>query len=152
MDKETVWDEVILRLEAIVGIKKVYEGFRDLDSIPDANKPCIMVEPDVTEVLEENYDEAGGNYALEQLNLIVWVLFIVWEKDIQVTGKLGVSGVFDWEKAVKNKLTEAPINLGNKLAKIRFDRVTYLRSVGETTKGIVRLIQIEVGLLGKYST
>lgn len=152
MDKETAWDEVILRLEAIVGIKKVYEGFRDLESIPDSHKPCIMVEPDGTEVLEENYDELGGNYALEQVNLIVWVLFVVWEKDMAVTGKAGVSGVWDWEKAVKNKLTSAPINLNNKVDKVRFGSGIYLRSVGETTKGIVRLIQLEVGLLGKYST
>ncbi len=152
MDKETAWDEVVTRLEAITGIKKVYEGFRDLDSIPDSHKPCIMLEPDITDVLEENYDEVGGNYALEEVHLILWVLFVLFEKDKQVTGKTGINGVFDWEKAVKNKLTEAPKHLDNKVAKIRFDSVIYLRSVGETTKGIVRLVQIEVGLLGTYST
>lgn len=152
MDKETAWDEVIARLETIATIKKVYEGFVDISSIPDSHKPCIMVEPDITEVIEDNYDESGGNYALEQLNLVVWVLFVIWEKDKQVTGKGAIKGVFEWEKVIKDCLTANPKYLDNKVVKIRFGNITYLRNIGETTKGIVRLVQMDVELLMKYST
>jgi len=156
MNKETAWTEVITRLGTIPGINKVYEGFHEVSSISDANKPCIMVEPDNTEVLEDNYDESGGNYGLEQLNLIVIILFIMYEKGKAVTGKtdagVNMLGIFEWEKLVKDKLAGIPEALSYKVAKVGFGNVSYLRSVGIETKEMVRLVAIEVGLIIPYST
>lgn len=152
MDKEIAWSEVIARLGTIAGINKVYEGFKDLDTIPTSYQPCIMVEPDSSEPLEDNYDTMQ-NYAYENVSLIVWVLFTMFEKGKAVTGKVGMNGVFEWEKAVKDKLTEAPKFLNNKVVRVSFGSVRYLRNVSETTnKGILRLVEMEVNLRLVYST
>ena len=152
MNKETAWSETITKLGTIPGIKKVYEGFHEIESVPDATKPCIIVEPDGSNVLEDVYDHDGANYALEQLNLIVTVLFNVWEKGKAVTGKAGINGVFEWEKLVKDELAGLPMALNGKVNKVWFGDVMYLRSAVATTKEFVRAVTIEVGLLIKYST
>jgi len=152
MNKEISWTEVITRLGNIAGIKKVYEGFHEFESIPDVTKPCIVVEPDSTNVLEDVYDYDGANYALEELNLIVTLFFTVWEKGKAVTGKTGILGVFEWEKLVKDKLAGLPKALNGKVSKVGFGDVLYLQSAVATSKEFVRAISIEVGLLIKYST
>jgi hypothetical protein len=152
MNKETAWNEVVTRLEAIAGIVKVYQGFHELESVPDSHKPCIILEPDTTTVLEDNYDESGGNYALEQLNLVLTLLFNVWEKGKAVTGKVGILGVFEWEKLVKDALGDIPEALGYKVAKVSFGDVVYLHSAVATSKEFVRALVIDVQLLIPYST
>jgi len=153
VDKETAWSEVITRLGTIAGINKVYEGFKDLDTIPTTYQPCVMVEPDSSEPLEDDYDNTGGNYAYENVSLVVWVLFTMFEKGKAVTGKVGMNGVFEWEKAVKDKLTEAPQFLNDKVIRVSFGNVRYLRNVSESAdKGILRLVEIEVNLRLVYST
>jgi len=152
VDKKAVWQEMISRLDSISWMENVYDGFVDPTTIPDDSMPCAMLEPYTTEVKEDHYDNTGGNYALEELNLTLWVFFVLWEKEKQVTGTQSLQGIFEREKDIKDKLTEAPIHLDGKVNKISFGRCTYLQAVGEQLKQEVRVIQIEISLLISYST
>ncbi len=151
--KETAWSEIIKRIRTIPGVKKVYEGFVDLDSIPLEHYPCIMVEPDFSEPVIDQYDVAGANYCIEVFNLSILIMFKVYQKGKSITGTRA-KGVLEWEKALKDKLTEAPKHLDKKVVRVSFGKTAYMRNrpTEIPTRGIIRFVEIEVGLRIKYST
>lgn len=143
---EDAWNEVITRLKTIANIQKVYEGWVEFDSIPHSHYPCIVVEPDYEEPEFDAYN-FSTSYAKENLGIILWVLFKIFEKDKQVTGTALLDGAFGWKNAVKDKLLELPLYLNEKVIEIRFPRVQYLRAAAEKPKPIqLRVVQMEIAL------
>ena len=143
---EDAWDEVITRLKAITNILKVYEGWTDFDSAPHSHYPCIVVEPTYEEPEFDSYN-FPTSYAKENLGIVVWVLFKIFEKDKQVTGTALLDGAFDWKNAVKDKLLELPLYLNEEVIEIRFTRVLYLRAAEEEPELVqLRVVQMEIAL------
>ncbi len=146
MDKETAWNEVIARLGTIAGIKKVYEGYVDLNSVPHSHYPCVIAEPIFSETDEDSWD-MGTSYGNEIFWIDLYILFKIYQKGKQVTGTGALNGALDMEKSVREKLCEAPIHLNGKVVRVLFGRTNYLRTSPEQPKPEqLRVVHLEVGL------
>lgn len=147
MNKETAWNEVIARLGAIAGIKKVYEGYVDLTSVPHSHYPGIIAEPIYSETDEDYWDSEVVSLGNEIFWIDLYILFKIYQKGKEVTGVGALNGALDMEKIVREKLCEAPIHLDGKVVRVFFGRTNYLRTSPERPKQEqLRVVHLEVGL------
>jgi len=149
MTKENAWNELISRLDAIVGNNKTYEGWVELESVPHATYPCIVAEPVYSEVDEDFHDSEVSSHGNEIFAINLWILFKIYEKDKQVTGTVGIAGALDWEKSVKEAICDvtAPntAHLNGLAVRVFFGRTDYLRYASEQPGQLqLRVVQIEV--------
>jgi hypothetical protein len=154
--KKLAWQEVISRFEALKSagtLNEVYEGAKEIQSIPDGARPWIMFEADNSDPINEDYDVVGGNRALENFTIYALACFTMFEKDKATAGKTGVLGALEWEELIKDTLTNAPKFLNNKVVYVKFGKVYYLRNVPgiEPDKEEVRYVLIEINLWAVYS-
>ncbi len=155
MSKETAWLDIVARLAAVAGIQKVYEVWVDPDSIPASHFPCYCIEPDNSSPIEDTnlYGGRGMAMCYENLRLIIWLWFRIFQKGKAVTGTGTARGVFDYELATKTALCALPLDLGDKATHVNFTDTRYLRSIDEQAKnGLIRGVEmeIEVPLLIQY--
>ena len=131
MTKEDAWNEMITRLNAIVGNNKTYEGFVELESVPHATFPCIVAEPVYAEPDEDFYDSETTSHSNTIFSINLWSLFKIYEKGKQVTGTITIRGALDWEKIIEETLCAHPIHLGGLAVRVFFGRTDYLRFASE---------------------
>jgi hypothetical protein len=145
IEKELAWNKVITKIEAIAGMKKVYQGFVDPDTIPSSHFPCSMLEPNESTPIEDEYWGISSSWGLQSLSLILWFFFRIFEKQKRITGTASIPGVFDWEKTIKKALVATPLYLDNTVINVSFGNIRYLRSMTEQPKqGIIRGFELEL--------
>ena len=149
MTKEDAWDELIIRLRAIAGIQKVYEGKVALESVPHPTYPCIVVEPEYSEPDEDFHDSEAASYGNEIFAINLWMLFKIYEKGKAVTGSGGIAGALDWEKVVKEAICDVTggetAHLDELAVRVFFGRTDYLRFASEQPGQLqLRVVQLTV--------
>lgn len=149
MTKEDAWNELIIRLKAVAGVLKVYEGWVELESVPHATYPCIVAEPVYSEVDEDFHDSEAVSYGNEIFAINLFLLFKIYEKDKQVTGTVGIAGALDWEKVIKEAICDVTlpntVHLDGLAARVFFGRTDYLRFASEQPGQLqLRVVQMEV--------